>query len=257
MSNVIMVGRLDVAELAFYAFALFFFALVLYLRREDRREGYPIEDAVTGRVDSAWGPLTTSPIKRFKLPFNRGYATTPTIGREAVKIAARRIARFGGAPYQPTGNPLLDGVGPAAWVERSRLPDLDMEGHLRIIPMSHEPTFSIARGDRDPRGSTVIAADGAAVGKVAELWVDRSDRLIRYAEVALNSGRTAYVPVGMASFRPKRGVMIVDAINAAQFEEAPQIETPGSMSRYEEERMMAYFGGGYLYGLPGRTEPLL
>ncbi len=48
MSNVILVGGLDVAELAFYMFAAFFLGLIFYLRREDRREGYPREEDLTG-----------------------------------------------------------------------------------------------------------------------------------------------------------------------------------------------------------------
>ena len=35
---------------SFYAFGLFFIGLIFYLRREDRREGYPLEDDVTGRA---------------------------------------------------------------------------------------------------------------------------------------------------------------------------------------------------------------
>jgi photosynthetic reaction center H subunit len=35
-------GYVDVAQLALYAFWAFFFGLILYLRREDRREGYPL-----------------------------------------------------------------------------------------------------------------------------------------------------------------------------------------------------------------------
>lgn len=32
----------DFAQLVLYAFWIFFFALVVYLRREDKREGYPL-----------------------------------------------------------------------------------------------------------------------------------------------------------------------------------------------------------------------
>jgi Ca2+/Na+ antiporter len=70
MDRVILVGNLDVAELVFYAFVLFFICLVFYLRREDRREGYPLEDEITGRVDSAYGLLTASTYKEFRLPFD-------------------------------------------------------------------------------------------------------------------------------------------------------------------------------------------
>ena len=32
----------DMAQVTLYAFWIFFFALVFYLRREDKREGYPL-----------------------------------------------------------------------------------------------------------------------------------------------------------------------------------------------------------------------
>lgn len=32
----------DFAQLVLYAFWIFFFALIVYLRREDKREGYPL-----------------------------------------------------------------------------------------------------------------------------------------------------------------------------------------------------------------------
>ncbi len=35
--------HLDGAQIALYAFWLFFFGLVYYLRKEDKREGYPLE----------------------------------------------------------------------------------------------------------------------------------------------------------------------------------------------------------------------
>lgn len=36
------IGNIDVAQIVLYVFWLFFFALVYYLRREDKREGYPL-----------------------------------------------------------------------------------------------------------------------------------------------------------------------------------------------------------------------
>jgi photosynthetic reaction center H subunit len=36
---------IDVAQLALYAFWLFFFGLVWYLHRESKREGYPLVDS--------------------------------------------------------------------------------------------------------------------------------------------------------------------------------------------------------------------
>jgi photosynthetic reaction center H subunit len=257
MSRVILAGRLDVAELCFYAFVIFFIGLVYYLRREDRREGYPLEDELTGRVDSAYGPLTASTYKEFRLPFGRGIASQPTKGREPVELPARRIDRFGGAPYEPTGNPLVDGIGPAAYAQRAPWPDLDMEGRLRIVPMSADDHFSITGKDPDPRGWPIVGADGKVAGTVTDVWVDRSDRMLRYYQVTTNGGRDVLAPVGFSNVNRRRKVIEIESISAAQFEQIPMLETPGQVTRLEEDRIMGYFGGGYLYGLPGRTEPFL
>ena len=37
-----VIGNLDFAQIVLYAFWIFFFGLVYYLRREDKREGYPL-----------------------------------------------------------------------------------------------------------------------------------------------------------------------------------------------------------------------
>lgn len=38
-----MAQYIDGAQIALYAFWLFFAGLIIYLRREDKREGYPLE----------------------------------------------------------------------------------------------------------------------------------------------------------------------------------------------------------------------
>jgi photosynthetic reaction center H subunit len=49
-----IVGRIDFAQITLYAFWIFFAGLVVYLRREDKREGYPLE--------SPQGPVTGWPV---------------------------------------------------------------------------------------------------------------------------------------------------------------------------------------------------
>ena len=62
-----LVGNIDVAQVVLYAFWLFFAGLIWYLRQEDRREGYPLEEDVTGRYNkSPW--LFVPPKKTFLLP---------------------------------------------------------------------------------------------------------------------------------------------------------------------------------------------
>jgi photosynthetic reaction center H subunit len=49
----------------------------------------------------------------------------------------------------------------------------------------------------------------------------------------------------------------IDAITAAQFDGVPALETAGIITRYEEDRIQAYFGGGYMYATPERSEAWL
>ena len=249
--------HIDVALVVLNVFFLFFLGLVVYLRREDRREGYPLEDEMTGRLESAGGPILMASPKTFHLPFGHGSVTTPTKGREPVELAARKTDRFHGAPIEPTGNPLVDGIGPAAWAERAKRPDLDWEGHPRIVPMSKADGFFVAKGDADPRGFTVIGADGKAAGKVSDVWIDKADRLIRYLQVELASGKQVLAPMMMATVDKTYSRVSIDAITAAQFADVPAIESAEQITLYEEERVQAYFGGGYLYATADRAEPFL
>ena len=244
---------IDVALLVFWVFVAFFVALVFYLRREDRREGYPLEDELTGRIDNWGGPLYGPDAKSFLLPFGQGVATTPTTGRDPFDIAARRTERSAGAPHVPTGNPLVDGIGPAAWADRVKRPDVDMEGHLRIVPLSSVTDFWTAHQDGDLTGWPVVGLDGVVAGTVTDLWIDRSDRLVRYIQLGTDG---MLVPIMVAKVDRRRRRVVVDALNAAQFAGVPRPETPGQITRYEEDRVQAYFGGGYLYATPDRQEPL-
>lgn len=248
---------IDVALLVFWAFVLFFICLVFYLRREDRREGYPLEDEASGRLDTPGGALHTATAKSFLLPFGHGRVTTPTRGREPVDIAARRTDRFPGAPYAPTGNPLVDGIGPAAWADRAKRPDLDMDGHPRIVPLSAATGFSVTD---DIGGWPVVGADNAVAGTVDDLWIDTADRLVRYIQIAGDDGvgiGPLLAPMMMAKVDKRRRVVTIDALLASQFAGAPRIASANSITLYEEERVQAYFGGGYLYATPERQEPYL
>ena len=251
-----LTAHLDVALLVFWAFLLFFVCLIFYLRREDRREGYPVEDEVTGRLGIPGGPLSTARTKSFLLPFGHGIVTAPTKGREPVNIAARRTDRFAGAPYAPTGDPLADGIGPAAWADRAKRPDLDMDGHPRIVPLAGAAGYGIAREDSDLTGWPVIGADGKIAGEVSGLWIDTADRLVRYIQLA-GSGGPLLAPMMMATVDRRRRRVTIDALNAAQFAGVPRLAATDQITLYEEERVQAYFGGGYLYAKPSRQEPFL
>lgn len=248
---------IDVALIVLNAFFLFFLGLVIYLRREDRREGYPLEHELTGRLEGEGGLILTAPTKSFKLPFGHGTVTAPTKGREPVQVpGARKSDWFAGAPIEPTGNPLVDGVGPAAFAERAKRPDLDWEGHARIVPLSTAEGFFLERKDADPRGYAVVAYDGKKAGTVSDIWIDKADRMIRYLQVDTGA-RQVLMPMTVASVSRFRQTVTTTAITAAQFADAPAIEGAGVITLYEEERVQAYFGGGYLYATADRSEPLI
>ncbi len=248
---------IDVALIVLDAFFLFFLGLVIYLRREDRREGYPLEHELTGRLEGEGGLILTAPTKSFKLPFGHGTVTAPTKGREPLQVpGARKSDWFAGAPIEPTGNPLVDGVGPAAFAERAKRPDLDWEGHARIVPLSTAEGFFLERKDADPRGYAVIACDGRKAGTVSDIWIDKADRMIRYLQVDTGA-RQVLMPMAVSSVRRGAQTVTTTAITAAQFADAPAIEGAGVITLYEEERVQAYFGGGYLYATAARSEPLI
>lgn len=256
--NLQVTQGIDIALIVLNAFFLFFLGLVIYLRREDRREGYPLEHELTGRLEGEGGLILTAPTKFFKLPFGHGTVSAPTKGREPLQVpGARKSDWFAGAPIEPTGNPLVDGVGPAAFAERAKRPDLDWEGHARIVPIGAAHGFSVAREDADPRGYTVVGCDGRKAGTVSDLWVDKADRLIRYLQVETTGGRQVLMPMFVSSVSRGRQSVTTTAITAAQFADAPGIDGPDVITMYEEERVQAYFGGGYLYATADRSEPLI
>ncbi|QMW23980.1 photosynthetic reaction center subunit H [Sandaracinobacteroides saxicola] len=259
MDNVHLVGGLDVAELTVYAFFAFFLGLVIYLRREDRREGYPLEDDLSGRLYPVDSPIQVATPKTFRMPHGLPDVTTPTRDREApVPANAARTSPFSGSPLVPIGDPLAAGVGPGAWAARADRPDLDFEGHPRIVPIGSTHGVTILAGDRDPRGLAVVGADGSTAGTVSDLWVDKADHLIRYLAVSLANGAgTVLVPMTMAKVQPGRNRVVVSAVTAAQFAGAPRLAADQQITLLEEEKIVAYFGAGYLYATPDRAEPLI
>ena len=259
MNAAYIVGTFDVAELAFLLFLGFFIALVFYLNRESRREGYPLEDEVTGRVENDTR-LFDGDKKSFKLPHGRGTYVPEDVARDDVNVAAVQAFRSPGAPWVPTGDPMIDGVGPAAFANRAKYPDLTYDGRPRIVPIANSHEMYVSPEDPQLIGWPVMAADKTIVGKVSDIWVDQAEHIIRYLEVETTTGRKVLAPMMVASvqtkgfFDDKPELVEIDAITAAQFENVPSLETAGIITRYEEDRVQAYYGGGYLYATPERAE---
>ncbi|MEM9287800.1 MAG: photosynthetic reaction center subunit H [Pseudomonadota bacterium] len=255
-----IVGSIDVAQLVLYAFWLFFAGLIWYLQAESRREGYPLEEDVTGKYNKdPW--LSLPKPKVFKLRHGHGTRIYPNPdNRDKRPIAARRASAIAGAPLIPTGNPLKDGVGPAAWAERPDYPDAMADGSDKIIPIARTAHFKVAEGDLDPIGVNVMAADGQIVGQITDVWVDQAESMIRFFEMSVGDERRI-IPLHFAKLQNARGgrskVYYVDALASDLFKDVPQLASPDRITMLEEEKIMAYYGGGGLYGMPGRGEPVL
>ena len=248
---------IDFALVALNLFVAFFAGLVFYLHRESKREGYPLlSDDTRGRAMP--NPFPTMPQPKTYLLPHGGTVTVPNSNVDARPIAARPIGNFPGAPLEPTGNPMRDAVGPASYAERADVPDLTYEGEAKIVPMRNVPDFSIASRDPDPRGMQVIGADGKIAGTVADLWVDRGEYLFRYIEVELATDkRHVLLPMNFARVNGARRRVTVKAILASQFADVPGIRNPAQITFLEEDRIMGYYGGGYLYATKARAEPML
>ncbi len=309
-------NEIDVAQLVLYAFWVFFAGLIFYLRMEDRREGYPLESEVTGEpIDP--GAIYGPSLKVFKLPDG---STLDTMRPDTRPLALKPMEVFSGGASEPTGDPMIDGVGAAAWVERRDVVDRTGEGEPRIVPMRLLPDYSVAEQDIDPRGLPVIACDGKVAATVKDIWLDRGECFIRYLELELPQEKqaapspapavaeapTAQAPVGdaptgevapMGESAPMGGdapaapaptapapqpAPVVQAptgallmpmtmvrlssrpaqvktgsIRSDQFADVPRTKSLDQITLLEEEKVMAYFTGGYLYAEPERQEPLI
>lgn len=268
-----IVGTFDVAELTFLAFFVFFIGLVLYLNRESRREGYPLEHEQSGIVESKES-IFDGEKKTFKLPQGRGTYTPEDAPRDELSkvgnIPAKQAFGAGGAPWVPTGDAMKDGMGPAAYAQRADVPDVTFDGRPRIVPIADSHEIEIAPKDKSPVGLPVYGVDKKLAGEVSDVWVDQSEHIIRYLEVTTNSGKKVLAPMFVCAIQSKGflggltplvddqvPLVDIDAITAAQFEDVPGLATPGQITRLEEDKIMGYYGGGYMYATADRGEPWL
>ncbi len=246
---------IDVAQVVLYAFWIFFFGLVLYLRREDKREGYPLVTDRSRRIKVVGFP--DLPVaKKFTLPHGGGTRMAPRTDSAERDIAAKPVGPWPGAPLHPTGNPMKDGVGPAAYANRPDVPDITHLGEPKIVPMRVATDFSIEKKDPDPRGVSVVGADGKMAGEVTDVWVDRSEPQIRYLELQVK-GRQVLLPINFVSSCKRGQVIRVNSILGDQFADVPGLTNPDQVTLQEEDKICAYYGGGTLYATPSRLDPLL
>jgi photosynthetic reaction center H subunit len=249
---------LDVAQVTLYVFWIFFGCLIYYLRREDKREGYPLDS--TGLAGGVVHGFPRMPNPKTYLLRDGHTATLPNHKNDRRDVALAPTAPWPGAPLGPTGNPMLDGVGPGSYADREDVPELNIDNVPCIVPMRlAEGTYLEAR-DPDPRGMKVMGADSETGGVVTEVWVDRAEALIRYLEVEVTTTagpKRVLLPLPFAKIDGRRGRVWVNAILGNQFADVPATKSPDQVTKLEEDRIVGYYGAGTLYATPARQEPLL
>jgi len=292
----LLTQEIDFTLVILYSFWLFFAGLVFYLLREGRREGYPLVDDITGKREKG-GVIWIPEPKTFHTHTGEVHHAPDSREVEPEVTNAVPSAPFPGSPLVPTGNPLTAGVGPGSFAQRQDRPDVTAEGELKLVPMRTLSDHAVAEDDADPRGMEVIGADGLPAGTVEDMWIDRSEMLVRYLEVRLDpslkervtaaaapataaaavggeagdvavataattataqaAGDTVLLPMNTATVAPMYGQVSTAAILASQFADVPRLKDPGRITLLEGGRIMAYFAAGELYATPQRSEPLL
>ena len=251
MQHGAITGYIDVAQIALYAFWIFFAGLIYYLHRENKREGYPLESDRSGSIKVQGWPAMPKP-KTYKLA-NGNTVTVPN--DKAANQPPVHEGAYRGSPLNPEGDLLLAGVGPGSWNDRADVADVTYEGLTKIVPLRVASGFGIASQDVDPRGLPVIGADGEKGGSVVDLWVDRSEMLFRYLELEVAGGGRVLLPINFA--RVEQRCIRVKSLLGEQFARVPATRDPVQVTLLEEEKIMAYYGAGTLYATPSRQEPLL
>jgi photosynthetic reaction center H subunit len=255
MNAVSLYDYFDIAQIALYLFWIFFAGLIYYLQRECQREGYPVE--VEGKPGQfrANSLFFFPPPKTYVLPHG-GTKIAPDGVGDTRAIAGAPSARFVGAPLEPNGkNPMLDSIGPGSWAERADTPDLTLDGRAKIVPLRVASSYVTSSKDPNIIGWEVMGCDYTIGGRVVDLWVDRSECLIRYIEIEVplkKGSRRVLLPMTFAQVQGSPARVKVEAIRGEHFAQVPGTANPEAVTLLEEEKISAYYGAGTLYAMSNR-----
>ena len=245
----VFTSQIDLAQLLVVAFVVFFFGLVFYLRREDKREGYPLEEAIPTLGHGIVGFPNAPPPKTYNLLDGTTSTLPKDYGRR--ELAAQPRAYFPGAPLYPDGDPLVSGIGPGSYTLRADKPFVALDGSPHLEPLRVATAYRCVDPDMDPRGRWVMGADGAEAGTCVDLWVDKPGKLLRYLELELAGGAGRRIlPIFYANIRRRAPYIRVEAITAAQFAQVPALRNPTLMTAREEDMVNGFYAGGHMYSAP-------
>ncbi|MCA3559665.1 MAG: photosynthetic reaction center subunit H [Aestuariivirga sp.] len=250
----------DVAQVVLYVFWAFLAGIIIYLHREDKREGYPLESERSANITVQGWPAVPAP-KTYLLADGSTVQAPRAEPYDGRPIKATPIGPWPGAPLEPDGDAMVDGVGPASYAERLDIPDALFTGEPKLSPLRNNPDWHVEERDPDPRGMPVIGCDGKQGGTVKDVWVDRSEYIMRYLEVEVSDkeGRTRNVllPTTLARIWGGKRRIEVKSITSKQFIKVPGLRNPDVVTRLEEDKICAFYAGGHLYAIPDRAEPLV
>jgi photosynthetic reaction center H subunit len=219
---------------------------------EGHREGYPMESGSSGRAVIKGFPIPEP--KTFLLEGGRR-VTVPDLTRKEPAYNAVASHPSSGSPIEPTGDAMTAAVGAGAYSNREDVPERTTHGVPLIQPLRIASDFSVAPQDVDPRGLPVMAGDGKQGGTVKDIWIDSAEMMFRYLEVEITGGKTVLLPITFSLIR--RNQVEVHAIYARHFAAVPALKNPDQVTKLEEEKITAYYGGGTLYADATRSEPLI
>ena len=199
-------GYIDVAQLTLYAFWIFFAGLIFYLRREDKREGYPLQSDRSVRIRGAGLPADAA-AQDFQVAGAEAPGSAPRVEEAPAAPRARGDRRLAGGAVAAARRPDARWRRPRGLRAARRCARRDDRGIVSDRPAAGRNRLRGGRPDPDPRGMSVVGADGSVAGTVRDLWVDRSEVVIRYLEVevaapASAGARHVLLPVNFAQDPP-------------------------------------------------------
>ena len=193
---------IDVAQLVLYAFWIFFAGLIYYLRARGQARGLSAGIATARpRVDVTGLPADAAAQDLPARARRHGHGAE----RQALAAAAEGQARRTAGParrWSPTGNPMLDGVGPGAYADRADVPDLTFEGHAedRAAARGAATSTCRAQGPRSARHARSSAPTARSAAPCATCGSTAPRALFRYLEVEPSPAATRRVllPINFA-----------------------------------------------------------
>ena len=239
--------HIDTAETAVWLFFIAFAGAIYYLRKLDKREGYPMKASPLDATSLIGFPAPPAP-KIY--PLMEGATTVAPHHYPQPPSTARPLHRFDGTPLIAVDDPLTTPLGPGAWVMRREEPMLTEKGEPMLHPLRLLPDWSVLHGDLDLRGRPVLDRRYFVVGTVHDLWIDRSMKILRLLEVRLHDappGDHVLVPIFRVDVREADREVRVTSLEAHQFAGIPRPEHPDVIGAREEERINAYFAAGRFY----------